>query len=163
MLIPIATTAALYGFLESCANMVEMLLIPFTTDKTAAGALVIGGPFLVLFIALGAGAFIVVPLIASIVGACLGGRVLRRSGSEIHRQPAWLALLLATLLTIAFVSIANHYDSSILVSRPTQKPKTSAAVLACLAGGNVALSLFVATRILNRIASHRTAPPLPGV
>ena len=159
-LIPVAATAGLYGFLESCANMVEMLLIPFTTDKTAGGALAIGGPFVVLFIALGAGVFILVPLFASIAGACLGGWALWRSGNQVPRRSAWRAIVLPAFLMIAFVWIASQYDSPMLVSRPKQKPKTPEAVLACLAGGNVALSLFVATMILCRITSKRVVPPI---
>src|SRR5215472_9829969 len=51
ILISLVATLRGYGCLESGANMVEMLLVPFTpAGRTSGAALVFGGPFLVLFI-----------------------------------------------------------------------------------------------------------------
>ena len=162
VLIPLAATAALYDTLESCANMVEILLLPFTAEgKTAAGALVFGGPFLILFIAVFVAEFIAVPLAASALAACLGGWGLRQSGRSVSERSALFSIALAAAFTIAFVLVASQRDGLIPLSRPPKKPKTPAAVLACLAGGNAALSLFVATRILRRITSNRQPPPIP--
>ena len=161
-MIPVVATAALYGWLESCANMVEMLLFPFTpAGRTAGGALAFGGPFLVLFIALGAAVFIAVPLVASIIAACLGGWGLRQSGRSVSLHAALLTIALATSYTIAFVLVASESDW--LPDRPANRPKTPAAVFACVAGGNAALSSFAATFVLRRITSKRKPPTIPQV
>lgn len=39
ILIPVVSTAALYGFLESCVNMVEGLILPFAETSPRAGRL----------------------------------------------------------------------------------------------------------------------------
>jgi hypothetical protein len=160
-LIPVAATAALYGFLESSANMVEMLLIPFTTDKTAGGALVIGGPFLLLFIVAALAVFIAVPLIACSIAACLGGWGLRQSGRSISSRSGMIAIILTAAFTFALVLAASPSDGGFLVSRPLKSPKTPSALLACFAAANAAFSLFVATLILCRMTRDRRPPPIP--
>jgi hypothetical protein len=159
-MIPVMATAALYGWFESCANMIEMLLLPFTpAGKTAGGALAFGGPFLVLFIALSAGVFIAAPLVASIIAASLGGWGLRQSRRSVSTRSALLTVALAASCTIAFVLVAGQSDDWI-PDRPANRPKTPAAVLACVAGGNAALSSFAATLVLRRITSKRKPPPI---
>src|SRR5262245_30877372 len=122
-MIPVVATAALYGWLESCANMIDMLLLPLTpAGRTAGGALAFGAPFLVLFIALGAAVFIFVPLVASIIAACLGGWGLRQSGRSVSSRAALLTISLATFYTIALVLVASERDW--LPDRPANRPKT---------------------------------------
>ena len=160
-LIPVAATASLYGFLESSANMIEMLLIPFTTDKTAGGALFIGGPFLVLFIVMALAVFIAVPLIACSIAACLGRWAFRRSGRSMSSHSAMIAIILSAAFTFALARVASQSESAILVSRPVKRPATPRALLACFAAANAALSVFVATRILYGTRPDRIPPPLP--
>ncbi|MBV9462989.1 MAG: hypothetical protein JO317_02070 [Verrucomicrobiae bacterium] len=160
ILIPLVASATLYGTLESCANLVEGLLLPFTTDKTSAGALLIGGPFLLAIITMMLAVLISVPLVASVLAACLGGWGLRQAGSALSRRSARLSIVLAALATAAFVCVASSFGALVPVSRPAQKPKTPAPVLACFAGLNAALSVFVATRILRRMTRASEEPHL---
>ena len=83
-LIPLVAIASVYDALESGANLVEALLLPFTTDQTAAGALVFGGPFIVLFIAALVVQFAGMPLIASSIAACLGRQSCWQATSPNH-------------------------------------------------------------------------------
>lgn len=115
---------------------------------------------MVLFIALSAGGFVAVPLVASIVAAVLGGWALRKSAHTFSNRSALLAVMLNTTLTAAFVLVASQRDGPIPVSRPDRVPETPAIVLAGIAGSNVALCLFVATQILRRMTSRRRPPPI---
>lgn len=156
LLIPLACTVLLFGFLESCFNMVEMLLVPFTVDRTAAGALVFGGPFLVLFILVSLGVFMVVPAVVSVAVAVLGGLGLRRGGHRVSPRWASRTVILAAALTCALVLLTAPREG-LLPSRPRTRPKSPVAVVALVAGANAALSAYLATRILCRL----TAPPGP--
>jgi hypothetical protein len=151
-LISAAAAAALYGWLESSANMIEMLVLPFTSaGKTAGGALAFGGPFLLLFIAAGLGVFMAVPLVTSAVLACLGGWALRRTGRSVSRRVAVVAVVLTACATIVVVLAGQR--GGWIPDRPANRPKTSSVALACLAGANAALSVFVATGIVRWITS----------
>jgi hypothetical protein len=160
-LIPLVAIAAVYDALESGANLIEALLLPFATDQTATGALVFGGPFIVLFIAALVVQFVGVPLIASSIAAYLGGWALRQSRKCISKRSARLCICLATVCAIVFVLVASQRDGFLPVSRPPQKPKTPAIVLACVAGANAAFSMFVGTFILRRITFYGEPPPIP--
>ena len=159
-LVLLVAIAVVYGALESGANLVEALLLPFT-DHTATGALVFGGPFIVLFIAALTVQFVGVPLIASSIAACLGGWALRQSRKSISKRSARLCISLAAVCAIVFVLVASQRDGFLPVSRPPQKPKTPAIVLACVAGANAALSMLAGTLILRRITFCGQPPPIP--
>src|SRR5215468_6612401 len=104
ILISLVATLRGYGSLESGANMAEMLLVPFTpAGRTSGGALVFGGPFLVLFIGASAVMFVGVPLVASTLAACLGGWGLRQSNRSISRRSAWISSVLAGACATALV------------------------------------------------------------
>ncbi len=148
----------LYGFLESGANMVEMLL---GTDGAVGTAGVFGGLFLVLFILVTAGVFVSVPLVVSCAVAGVGGWTLRKLRHCVPERSGLVATVLAALLTITFVLAANRFDGLIPVSRPAERPGTPPAVLACLAGANAALSLFLATRLLRRFTTNPASSGRP--
>ena len=160
-LIPLVAIAAVYDALESGANLVEALLLPFTTDKTATGALVFGGPFIVLFIAALVVQFVGVPLIASSIAACLGGWALRQARKSISKRSARLCISLAAVCAIVFVLVASQRDGFLSVSRPAQKAKTPAIVLACVAGANAAFSMVAGTFILRHITFYGQPTPIP--
>src|SRR5262245_45671529 len=81
--------------LESGANMAEMLLVPFTAaDRTSGGALVFGGPFLILFIGANAVMFVGVSLVWDFFKyASLSCDVYYEHGKEIELRggirPLW--------------------------------------------------------------------------
>jgi hypothetical protein len=160
-LIPLVAIASVYDALESGANLVEALLLPFTTDQTATGALVFGGPFIVLFIAALVVQFVGAPLIASSIAACLGGWALRQCHKSISKRSARLCISLAAVCAIVLVLAASQRGGFLPVSRPLQKPRTPAIVLACVAGANAAFSMFVGTFILRRITFYGQPPPTP--
>ena len=159
ILIPIATTSRLYGFLESSANLIESLL---ETEETAGTALMIGGPFILMFVALFVGIFVVVPLAICCIVAFLGGRVLRCSSSSVSKRLMLAVTVLAALLTGTFVSLASQYGDFMLASQPEHKPQTPTAVFACLAGFNAALSVFIAICIVRFISSYRRKNGIKG-
>jgi hypothetical protein len=158
LLIPLACTVVLFGFLESCFNMVEMLLVPFTVDRTAGGALVVGGPFLVLFIMVSLGVFAVVPAGISAAVALLGGLGLRQGGHRVSARWAWRTVILAAALTSGLVLLTAPQEG-LLRSRPKNRPKSPVAVVALVAGANAALSAYLATRILRRLTAHLEPHP----
>lgn len=159
-LIPLVAIASVYDALESGANLVEALLLPFTTDQTATGALVFGGPFIVLFIAALVVQFVGAPF-ASSIAACLGGWALRQCHKSISKRSARLCISLAAVCAIVLVLAASQRGGFLPVSRPLQKPRTPAIVLACVAGANAAFSMFVGTFILRRITFYGQPPPTP--
>jgi hypothetical protein len=154
ILVALAATVAVYDSLESGANLIEILLLPFTTDQSAAGAMVVGGPILGIFIALCALEFVGVPLVVVTVASCLGGWVLRKSGSSISKRASVFCVVLAAACATAMVLFVIQNDL-LPISRPA-KPKTPATILACLAGANAAFSLFVATVMLRLITGKAT-------
>src|SRR5262245_65821782 len=122
-----------------------MLLVPFTpAGRTSGGALVFGGPFLVLFIGASAVMFVAVPLAASTLAAGLGGWGLSQSNRSISRRWGWISPLLAGACATALV-LGVIQRNVIPVDRPQMKPKTPAGLLACLAGANATLSVLVGT------------------
>jgi hypothetical protein len=159
ILISLLATLTGYGLLESGANMVEMLLSPFTSaDPSAGGALWLGGPFLVLFIGVGAVMFVGVPLAASTLAACLGGWGLRQSNRSISSRSGWVCSGLAAACVTAFVLGVLQRDV-IPTDRPQIRPKTPAGLLACLAGANAALTVFVGTLVLRRMTARVSSNP----
>jgi hypothetical protein len=161
ILISLVATLTGYGVLESGANMVEMLLSPFTSaDPSSGGALWLGGPFLVLFIGVGVVRFVGVPLVASSLAACLGGWGLRRSKRLISRRSGWVCSVLAAACATALVLGVIQRDV-IPVDRPQMKPKTPAGLLACVAGANAALSVSVGILVLRRITDRLSSNPNP--
>src|SRR5262245_17090849 len=161
ILISLVATFKGYGLLESGANMAEMLLFPFTAaGRTSGGALVIGGPFLVLFIAASALLFVGVPLVASTLAACLGGWGLRQSNRSIRWRPVWPSPALAGACATALV-LGVIQRNVIPVDRPQMKPKTPAGLLACLAGANSAVSVFVGTLVLRGMTARSSSNPNP--
>lgn len=161
ILISLIATVTGYGVLESGANMVEILLSPFTSaDPSAGGALWLGGPFLVLFIGASAVKFVGVPLVVSTLAAGLGGWGLRQSKGSISSRLRWICSALAAACATALVLGVLQRDV-IPVDRPQMKPKTPAGLLACLAGANAALSVFVGTFVLRRMTAHVSLNPTP--
>lgn len=123
-LVLLVAIAAVYGALESGANLVEALLLPFT-DHTATGALVFGGPFIVLFIAALTVQFVGVPLIASSIAACLGGWALRQSRKSISKRSAGHCISLAAVCAIVFVLVTSQRDGFLPPITATAKTKNS--------------------------------------
>jgi hypothetical protein len=164
ILISLAATVQAYSFIESAANMIEMLLSPFfTSDPTDGGAHWLGGPFLVLFIIVGAARFIGVPLVASAVAGGLGGWGLRQSKRSLSRRAGWICSAFAAVCATALV-IAIIQPDVFVTDRPRMKPKTPRSILAGLAGANAALCVFVGTVVLRRAALRGPSrpPPLPS-
>jgi len=157
ILISLIATATGYGVLESGANMVEMLLSPFTSaDPSAGGALWLGSPFLILFILAGAVRFIGVPLVASALAAFLGGWCLRQSKHSISSRTGWICSALAAACALALVLVVIQPDV-LPLDRPQIRPKIPAVLLACLAGANAAWSGFIGTLVLRRMTACVTS------
>src|SRR5262245_4294711 len=141
--------------------MAEMLLLPFTAaGRTSGGALVFGGPFLVLFIGASVVMFAVVPLVATARAGCLGGWGLRQSNRSISRRAGWISSALAGACATALV-FGVIQRNVIPVDRPQMKPKTPAGLLACLAGANSALSVLVGTLLLRGMSARSSSNPRP--
>lgn len=145
-LLSIAATCALYGWLESTVNMLEGLGQLFAPGATT----VVFAPFLLLFIALGLAVFIVVPVLAAAIAALLGGWLLRSRSLSPSRSFVRSFILVAVVCHIAFIGLAASHNASFLLRRPREHPKTPAYALACMAGANAALNLFVAALIIRR-------------
>jgi hypothetical protein len=154
ILISLVATLKGYGLLEAGANMAEMLLVPFTpAGRTSGGALMFGGPFLVLFI-------VGVPLVASTLAARVGGWGLRQSNRSISRRSGWISSALAGGCATALV-IGVIQRNIIPVDRPQMKPKTPAGLLACLSGANAALCVLLGTLVLRRMKARSSSNPSP--
>ena len=161
ILISLVATLRGYGCLESGANMVEMLLVPFTpAGRTSGGALVFGGPFLVLFIGASVLMFVGVPLVATAVAGCLGGWGLRQSNRSVSRRSVWICSALACACATALV-LGVIQRNVIPVDRPQTKPKTPAGLLAGLAGANAALSVLLGTLLLRGMSVRASSKPSP--
>jgi hypothetical protein len=160
LLILLAGTSTLYGTLESMVNIIEGILMPFTSDPSTAGALVFGGVFMIAFVAAMLALLVGAPLLVSVVAAGAGGIVLRKFGRSFSRS-AGRALVLAALATnIAFV-LAAEPANVFLRGRPRVKPRSPVLVLACAAGANAALSAFVAALILRKLAPESPVSAAP--
>ena len=99
-------------------------------------------------------------MLAASTGATLSGLFLRWRG--LTASPAVLRLLVPAdaVSQIVFILLATHYDATLLLSRPRQRPQLPEYMLACIAGANAALTAFVAARILRRMVLGRTPPQI---
>lgn len=151
VLVVVLASVSVYDALESGANLIEILLLPATTDRTAAGALVVGGPFILLFAAVAAVRFVGVPLVLALAVSGLGGWGLRKSGCPISRRTAWTWTAIAGACAAALALFI--LQPGVFRSSPGPKtPRTPAGVLAFLAGANAALSVYAGTRVLRGLA-----------
>src|SRR6266566_1439508 len=126
LLVSIAATCALYGWLESSVNMIEGLRQFF---QPGAGTILFS-PILLLFIALGLGVFISLPLLAVTIAAILGGLLLRSRG---------FLVFVAIISQFVFILFAIEQNASFLLDRPRLHPKAPSYVLAFLSAANAAL------------------------
>jgi len=164
ILISLAATVRTYSFLEDVTNMSEMLVSPFfTADPSDGGALWLGGPILVIVIVAGTVWFLGMPLAALAVVGYLGGWGLRQSKRSISKRTGWICSALAAVCSTAMV-VGLIQTDVFPTGRPRMKPKTPPSFLAGLAGANAALSVFIGTLALRRMASRVTSkpPPIPS-
>jgi hypothetical protein len=94
-LLSMAATCALYGWLESTANMIEGLRLLFAPGATT----VVLVPFLLLFIALTLIIFVAAPMFAAAIGAIFGGLLLRWRALSVSRS---------TIRSFVFASVVCH-------------------------------------------------------
>ncbi len=153
-LLSIAATCALYGWLESSVNMIEGFGQLFAPGATT----VLFSPFLLLFIVLSLGVFIVTPLLAVAVTAVFGGLLIRARGLAVSRSFARSFVFVAVICQFAFILFAIDQNAWFLLRRPRVHPSAPAYVLASLAGANAAVNLFLAALITRKLTA-KTRPP----
>ena len=150
----LGATCALYGWLESTVNMTEGLGQLFAPGATT----VVLAPFLLLFIALGIVVFIAIPMLGAAAGAVFGALILRRQDFSLPPSAVRAFVVVAAVCHVALISLAVHYDASLLLHRPGVRPKTPTSILASIAGANAAMNSFVAVLIMRRLIARRTPP-----
>jgi hypothetical protein len=156
LLVSIAATCALYGWLESSVNMIEGLRQFF---RPGAGTIVFS-PILLLFIALGLGVFVGGSLLAVIAAATLSGVILRYRALTISQSFARFFVIVAIISQFVFILFAIEENAPVLLDRfhafiPTGISRRS------WPGANAALNLSVAAFIIRKQAGKLTPPPLP--
>ena len=154
-LLSIAATCALYGWLESSVNMIEGFGQLFAPGATT----VLFSPFLLLFIVLSLGVFIVTPLLAVAVTAVFGGLLIRARGLAVSRSFARSFVFVAVICQFAFILFAIDQNAWFLLRRPRVHPSAPAYVLASLAGANAVMNLFVAGLIIRKLTAKTKQPP----
>jgi hypothetical protein len=155
LLVSIAATCALFGWLESDANMIVGLREFF---KPGAGTIIFS-PIPLLFIALGLGVFIGVPLFAVTIIAILGGFLLRSRSITVSPSFARFFIIVAIISQFVFILFAIEKNAPFLLDRPRLHPNRYLA--AFVAGANAALNLSVAAFIIRKQTGKSTPPPLP--
>ena len=155
LLVSIAATCALYGWLESSLNMIEGLRQFF---RPGAGTIVFS-PILLLFIALGLGVFVGGSLLPVIAAATLGGVILRYRALTISQSFARFFVIVAIISQFVFILFAIGENAPVLLDRPRLHPNRYLA--AFVAGANAALNLSVAAFIIRKQTAKLTPPPLP--
>jgi hypothetical protein len=155
LLVSIAATCALYGWLESSVNMIEGLRQFF---RPGAGTIIFS-PILLLFIALGLGVFVGGSLLPVIAAATLGGVILRYRALTISQSLARFFVIVAIISQFVFILFAIEENAPVLLDRPRLHPNRYLA--AFVAGANAALNLSVAAFIIRKQTGKLTPPPLP--
>ena len=155
LLVSIAATCVLYGWLESSVNMIEGSRQFF---RPGAGTIVFS-PILLLFIALGLGVFVGGSLLAVIAVATLGGVILRSRALTISQSVARFFVVVAIISQFVFILFAIEENAPVLLDRPRLHPNRYLA--AFVAGANAALNLSVAAFIIRKQTGKLTPPPLP--
>jgi hypothetical protein len=161
-LVPILAASLFYGWIEGGANMVEMLVLPLTSeDPSSGGALWLGAPIVAICLLTLGIVMVAVPLAASALTASIAGWGLRQS----HRQPfpkravapmvALCAMVTTGFLLLATQAGHDHW----LPDRPDNRPKTPALILALVAGSNAGLGALAAAMILCAIGSRASPKP----
>jgi hypothetical protein len=155
LLVSIAATCALYGWLESSVNMIEGLRQFF---QPGAGTIIFS-PILLLFIALGLAVFVAVSLLAVTAAAVLGGVILRYRALTISPSFARFFVIVAIISQFVFILFAIEKNAPFLLDRPRLHPNRYLS--AFVAGANAALNLSVAAFIIRKQTGKSTPPPLP--
>jgi hypothetical protein len=144
-----AATCALYGWLESTANMMEGLRLLFAPGATT----VVFAPFLLLFIGLTLIIFVAGPMFAAAIGAIFGGLLLRWRALSVSRSTIRSFVFVSVVCHIILIALATRYHAPFLLGRPREHPKTPTYALACVAGANAALNSLVAASIIRRLTT----------
>ena len=150
----IAATCALFGWLESTANMTAGLGQLFAPGATT----VIFSPLLLLFILLCLGVFIAGTAFPVAITAVLGGLMLRTCDVTISQAFLRRFLIVAVAVHFIFIRIAIDLNAPFLLGRP-QLHSAGPYVLATLAAAIAVLSLFAATLIVGRLTPKQPFAP----
>jgi hypothetical protein len=150
-LVSVTATCTMYGWLESTMNMVEGLGQLFAPGATT----VIFSPFLLLFILLTLGVFVLVSLLTVAIAAVLGGSVLRFDARPVSRSFTRSFVLVTVIFQFAVILFSAGQDASFLLRRPGVHPVTPDSVMALLASANAALNLFVAALIVRKLTDKQ--------